>query len=74
MITKGILSEQVAMLNRYTNRKEGERYYVGYENGCANLFMEVGSGRSTISYGNTKKQLSEQLTTLIKVLSIEQAH
>lgn len=70
-ITKDILEAQVATINRYTNRGRGEAYYVGYENGHANLFLEVGSGRSTISYGNTKKELSAQLSAVISILSCE---
>ena len=70
-ITKEVLNAQVDRLNRYTNRKEGERYFVGYENGHANLFMECGSGRSTISYGNTKKELSDQLSVVNDILSRE---
>lgn len=72
-ITKEVLNAQAEMLNRYTNRREGERYYVGYENGYANLFTEYGSGRQTVSYGNTKKELSEQLSACIKILSLEEA-
>ena len=70
-ITKEILDAQVAQINRYTNRKKGEAYYVGYENGYANLFIEVDSGRSTISYGNTKRELSGQLSVVISILSRE---
>lgn len=72
-ITKEVLKAQAEMLNRYTNRVEGERYYVGYENGHANLFVEHGSGRQTVSYGNTKKELSEQMAVCIKILSLEEA-
>ena len=71
-ITKAVLDAQVENLNYYTNRAEGERYYIGYECGYANLFLESGSGRETISYGNTKKELSEQLTTLVRVLWAEE--
>lgn len=70
-ITKDILDAQVATINRYTKRKKGEAYYVGYENGHANLFLEDGGGRSTISYGNTKKELSAQLSVVISILSRE---
>lgn len=53
-ITKEVLNAQADLLNKYTHRTDGEKYYVGYENGHANLFMEHGSGRTTISYGNTR--------------------
>lgn len=72
-ITKELLDNQVGILNRYTKRTAGEKYYVGYENGCANLFLEVeGGGRQTISYGNTKSELSRQMSVVIGILSIEE--
>lgn len=71
-ITKAILEAQVENLNLYTKREKGEQYYIGYECGYANLFLESGSGRETISYGNTKRELSEQLMTLIRVLCVEE--
>lgn len=71
-ITKEVLNAQAENLNYYTKRGEGERYYIGYECGYANLFLECGSGRETISWGNTKKELSEQLTTCIKILALEE--
>lgn len=67
-VTKAILDTQVAVLNHLTERCEGERYYVGYENGYANLFCECDGGRATISYGNTKRELSDQMRTLIDVI------
>lgn len=71
-ITKDILDAQVAAINRYTKRGEGERYYVGYENGGAHLFRECGGGRQTISYGNTKNELSKQMSTIIVILALEE--
>lgn len=71
-VTKNILDAQIATINRYTKRKKGEAYYVGYENGHANLFLEVDGGRQTISYGNTKGELSKQLSTVISILSREE--
>ena len=68
-ITKEMLNAQVNLLNSYT---DGE-YYVGYENGGCHLFLKVGtSGRRTISYGNTKSELSKQLSALNMVLSMEE--
>ena len=71
-ITKDILNAQVGILNSYTKRTEGERYYIGYENGGVHLFLEDGSGRRTISYGNTKKELSEKLNVIITILATEE--
>ena len=56
-ITKAVLNAQVENLNYYTKRSEGEKYYVGEECGYTNLFLECGSGRETISWGNTKREL-----------------
>ena len=71
-ITKAVLNAQVENLNYYTKRSEGEKYYVGEECGYTNLFLECGSGRETISWGNTKRELSEQLNTCIKILALEE--
>lgn len=72
-ITKEILRKQAEILNGCTKRSLGERYYVGYENGYANLFLEVGdSGRQTVSYGNTKTELSKQISVAISILSLEE--
>lgn len=72
-VTKELLNKQVEILNRYTKRGLGEKYYIGYENGHANLFLEVGdSGRQTVSYGNTKTELSEQISVAISILSLEE--
>lgn len=70
-VTKDILSKQADMLNAETGRTDGEKYFVGYECGYANLFLEVGNGRATISYGNTKKELSEKLFMVLEVLQRE---
>lgn len=69
--TKEMLDMRVGMINRYTHRHDGEKYYVGYENGYANLFLEYGSGRQTISYGNTKGELMGKLDMLVQVLARE---
>lgn len=71
-ITNEMLNAQVNLLNKYTNRTDGEKYYVFYENGYTNLAREHGSGRATISYGNTKGELSKQLSTVNAILSIEE--
>lgn len=71
-ITKEVLNAQAEMLNRLTNRGEGERYYIGYENGYTNLFLEVGNGRRTISYGNTKRELSEKINLITTILVTEE--
>lgn len=71
-ITKETLNAQVDLLNKYTNRTDGEKYYVFYENGYTNLAREYGSGRATVSYGNTKGELSKQLSTVNAILSIEE--
>lgn len=66
-ITKNILKSQAFTLSRLT----GLLLYVGYENGYANLFEKIEtSGRKTISYGNTKKELSEQMDTAIKLITL----
>ena len=65
-ITKDILKNQAFTLSRLT----GLLLYVGYENGHANLFEQVGtSGRSTISYGNTKKELSNKMSMAIELIT-----
>lgn len=43
-------------------------YYVGYENGACHLFKEEGSGRRTMSYGNTKKELCGKMMLVIEIL------
>lgn len=68
-ITQDILKNQAFTLSRLT----GMMLYVGYENGHANLFEHVGeSGRATIDYGNTKKELSEKMSMAIKLITIMQ--
>lgn len=70
--TKEMLTAQCDLLNRYTQRGVGNRYYVGYENGGTHLFLEVGSGRRTVCYGYTKGELLKQLNTLNNVMAIEE--
>ena len=66
-ITQDILKNQAFTLSRLT----GMMLYVGYENGHANLFEHIEtSGRQTISYGNTKRELSEKMDMAIKLITI----
>ena len=66
-ITQDILKNQAFTLSRLT----GLLLYVGYENGHANLFEHVEtSGRRTISYGNTKRELSEKMSMAINLITI----
>ena len=65
-ITQEVLKNQAFTLSRLT----GLMLYVGYSCGHANLYEQVGSGAETISYGNTKRELSEQMSTAIKVITI----
>lgn len=68
-ITQDILKKQAFQLSRLT----GMLLYVGYENGHANLFEHVEtSGRKTISYGNTKRELSEKMSMAIEILTLMQ--
>lgn len=68
-ITQDILKNQAFILSRLT----GLLLYVGYENGHAHLFEHVEtSGRRTISYGNTKKELSKQMSTAIEIVTLMQ--
>lgn len=68
-ITKEILKNQAFTLSRLT----GLLLYVGYENGKAHLFEHIeSSGRKTISYGNTKRELSEKMTMAIELITLMQ--
>ena len=68
-ITQDILKNQAFILSRLT----GLLLYVGYENGHANLFEHVEtSGRRTISYGNTKRELSEKMSMAINLITLMQ--
>ena len=68
-ITQEILKQQAFILSRMT----GLLLYVGYENGHAHLFEHVEtSGRRTISYGNTKRELSKQMSTAIEIVTLMQ--
>lgn len=68
-ITQDDLKNQAFTLSRLT----GHLLYVGYENGHANLFEHLEhSGRKNISYGNTKRELYEQMTTAIKLIELMQ--
>lgn len=65
-ITQEVLKNQAFTLSRLT----GTIMYVGYSCGHANLYEQVGeSGAETISYGNTKRELSEQMSTAINIIT-----
>lgn len=71
-VTKKMLDSSAELMNLLTGRAEGERYYVGYENGKANLFREANGGRQTISYGNTKSELFAQMSVANVILVTEE--
>ena len=66
--TKKMLDTKFDILNRMLNLNDGSKYYVGYENGMANIFKEDGGGRITIQYGMTAGEIAKCIDVAINIL------